>query len=95
MPPRFTITGAVEPFGSKQINIPVTNADELRNFYHQHAPRRNLDWAAQGELLFTVSKKRLVEQCRPGDQVEYVVEIKPSRGGPYASGLDLRVLGAN
>jgi len=92
MNPRMTVRGKVERFGDSQLNIVVENVEELRSFYREHAPHRNLDWMETAEPRFTVSKRRFVARCRAGDDVAYLFELRLCKDGPRASGLNLQVL---
>jgi hypothetical protein len=94
MNPRSTIRGTVERFGERQINILVANTEELRAFYRQHAPGRNLEWAESPHPKFTASRADLVGRCKPGDEVEYLVELRSCKDGPRAYGLELQVVRA-
>ncbi|MGO9464435.1 MAG: hypothetical protein ACLQIB_28120 [Isosphaeraceae bacterium] len=93
--PTFVVKGTAQRLGDSQINVRVANEEELRAFYRQHAPVRNLDWMMTPQPMFTVSRQHLVARCRPGDEVEYLFELRPCKDGPRAFGPNLWVIGAN
>lgn len=86
---RHTTVAIVEAFTGHQHNLRLLDLNATEEFYQDNHIRTRLHWH---DPRITVSIRRLVEMCRPGDVVEYEFETVDRRNGRGIRGVNLRVI---
>ena len=91
---QLVVRGRVTTNGPNQLNVRVQNKEETRRFWEVERIDTHLDWAGVVSPLVSMGKQNLINQCKPGDLIDYTIETWDRADGRRIRGVAVRIIGS-